>query len=566
MSINNIISNIVQQNYNNLSSNTVDEILTLGFRVSKEEMLCKLTRAEIYAIESINKNNSRFINSGGLISIAYSNYGRIYVIPRSEILENSNCLSLIADVELTEEQISSYNLYLNREKQELEKEREKIVNYFREFNLEEICFDLKFITSHMAPLIYYIGKICISNFYEIGKQGCYYEVTLEKALQTVLESKENSEIEYLTLVFCLHFLVKSGGYTRLEELNSRQISLSSLNDFFDKKYDYYKEYIKENSSLIDGIEFKQLEITEKACMLAKLRESLKKTDNRFVRDINALNLNKKEIILSSISSLHNIPKRSNLTENIIESWIKENDLSANGLNINSLEKSFSEFLVPQSGRFSSLLESLIDFVLQRVLHVTNSDFAMTRSTRNYKKFILALHSSDVQTVSSWGEKEYFCHVVPSTRMLSQYSGKQLIMLLNAMSGRMRYNTWHYAPSYFKITDIPFNREWFYAPQMADIAEYSDQHHNGHIYTQIRHSIRSPLPIFEGNRVLTGFIDLRLVRQTGSKYNLDDLKIAIQYTETLQYIYQNLMNYLISDKNEFEFKFGNKAWFKENYIA
>ena len=102
------------------------------------------------------------------------------------------------------------------------------------------------------------------------------------------------------------------------------------------------------------------------------------------------------------------------------------------------------------------------------------------------------------------------------------------MTLNAISARMRFNSWHYAPSYFDVANVPEGRGWFTAPRMADIADDSDQHHNGHMHALVRYSIRSPLPIRIDHDVLPGFIDLRLMRQSGEPYREAELMTAIAY--------------------------------------
>jgi hypothetical protein len=151
-------------------------------------------------------------------------------------------------------------------------------------------------------------------------------------------------------------------------------------------------------------------------------------------------------------------------------------------------------------------------------------------------------------------------------MLETLSPKTLSMTLNAISARMRFNSWHYAPSYFDIADIPAGRGWFTAPRMADIADDSDQHHTGHVQAVVRYSIRSPLPLRVGQEVLPGFIDLRLMRQSGEPYGRDDLVTAIAYTEVLQFLYQHLMNHILEQNAGFVFSFGDKKWFDKMYPA
>jgi hypothetical protein len=102
--------------------------------------------------------------------------------------------------------------------------------------------------------------------------------------------------------------------------------------------------------------------------------------------------------------------------------------------------------------------------------------------------------------------------------------------------------------------------------MADIADDSDQHHTGHVHATVRYSIRSPLPLRIGRDVRPGFIDLRLMRQSGDPYSQGDLITAIAYTEALQFLYQSLMNHVLDYDVGFTFSFGDKSWFERVYLA
>lgn len=60
----------------------------------------------------------------------------------------------------------------------------------------------------------------------------------------------------------------------------------------------------------------------------------------------------------------------------------------------------------------------------------------------------------------------------------------------------------------------------------------------------------------------GFIDLRLMRQSGDPYSREDLVTAIAYTEALQFIYQSLMNFVLKENKSFVFTFGDKKWIEK----
>lgn len=390
---------------------------------------------------------------------------------------------------------------------------------------------------------------------------------MENALKNVCDQRENSPIELLTAVYCLHLLLLSGSHTRFEELNSSQLSGPVLASYFDDKYAIYQKAGGAHSDVESHSLFFSSFLEDKAVLLAHMRRSIEST-SRFIRHINGVNLRKKENILpilpvqvnASIQSLH----RSAHTMAMLQRWMGPNRSAQKTF----LPSSFGDLLkeielvLAQKTSFPSGLESLIDYVVSEAVCSTRSDFGMTRGARDFLKYSTALSKEQTEVVSSWGLGEYFCHVVPSEEIKSVYSPKTLSVILNAISGRMRYNSWHYAPSHFEISKVPADRSWFYAPGMADITDWSDQHHAGHIHASVRYCIRSPLPICVRDYVFPGLIDLRLMRQSGDPYSREDLVTAIAYTEALQFIYQSLMNFVLKENKSFAFTFGDKKWIEK----
>ena len=72
--------------------------------------------------------------------------------------------------------------------------------------------------------------------------------------------------------------------------------------------------------------------------------------------------------------------------------------------------------------------------------------------------------------------------------------------------------------------------------------------------------------FFGDISLPGFIDLRLMKQSGDKYSMTDLVTAIAYTDALALLYQALMNYVCASNTDFRFSFGDKQWIDTRYLS
>src|SRR5690606_10414437 len=106
----------------------------------------------------------------------------------------------------------------------------------------------------------------------------------------------NAPIEFLTTVYCLHLLLRSGSYTRLEELSSSQLSRPILADYFDSKYGAYQKAGGAHSDVESYSLFSSSPLEDRAVLLAHMRRSIE-TTSRFTRHINGVNLRKKENIL-----------------------------------------------------------------------------------------------------------------------------------------------------------------------------------------------------------------------------------------------------------------------------
>lgn len=541
--------------------------LTLEGRVKRDAALAALSPAERHACERVTAQERAPSLSTGNLSLAFRPHGRLYLLPREAYEAHVEALTLLCHVELDRKDLETYRALRRSDESALKHQRGEICADLREQGFEGVCSELAFVAEHMAPLIYYIGERCISNFYNVGKSGYAPETTLADALRHVAERREHADIEALTAVHCLHLVLRSGSYTRLEELNASQLSRRIVLEFFDAKAAFYEETC---DCAVDK-HFATAPLREKAALLARMRETIA-TRKRFIRLINGTNVRKREAVLplppaSAYAASALITPSANV-EAILQRCLPQGRSVRRLFSPDHFEYLLGPALLldEHSSWFGSYLEYLLDRVVAEAVQATNSDIGMTRSARDYRRFAEAVRGRQTVIASGWSQAEYFCHVVPSSGVLKTFSPKALVMTLNAISARMRFNSWHYAPSYFDVAAIPEGRGWFTAPRMADIADDSDQHHNGHMHALVRYSIRSPLPIRIDHDVLPGFIDLRLMRQSGAPYGEAELMTAIAYTEVLQFIYQHLMNHVLARNVGFVFSFGDKKWFDRMHAA
>ena len=567
MSIEKLIEDVVRRIDVDTAAVLLHRGLTLEERVKREDALAALSPAERLACDRITAQERPPSRSTGNFSLAFRPHGRLYLLPREEFEAQVSALTLFCHVELDEDDLQGFRALRHSAEKALEQERAEICADLKEQGFERVCRELGFVAEHMAPLIHYVGEYCISNFYNVGKSGFALEITLAHALQHVAERREQSDIAALTAIYCLHLVQHSGGYTRLEELNSTQLSRRAIAEFFAAKRGFYEQ----TCGYPADERFTRAPLREQAALLAKMRETIS-TKRRFVRLITGTNLRKREAVLPlPPASAYDVRVPVTQTANVLatlQRCLPPGSSVQRLFSPEHFEHLLGTALLPEEQRsvFESGLEYLIDRVVAEAVRSTNSDIGMTRGTRDFRRFAEVLHGRQTGVACGWGQTDYFCHVVPSQTVLESFSPKTLSVTLNAISARMRFNSWHYAPSYFATSDIPAGRGWFTAPRMADIADGSDQHHTGHVHAAVRYSIRSPLPLRVDNDVLPGFIDLRLMRQSGDPYGQEDLVTAIAYTEVLQFLYQRLMDHVLERNTRFVFTFGNKQSFDKLYAS
>lgn len=104
---------------------------------------------------------------------------------------------------------------------------------------------------------------------------------------------------------------------------------------------------------------------------------------------------------------------------------------------------------------------------------------------------------------------------------------------------MRWNGWHFMPHASGVSDHPSfaDRDWFYAPTMPDMTEWTSHHHQGHVANGVRHAIRVPLGLTLAGVHRPGIHDFRLMRTDGETYGVPELRAAIAIGRVLQSVYQ-----------------------------
>src|SRR5471030_2586144 len=518
MSIKNTIEELVIQAESAHPAEAIINSLTLGGRIDKVDALKALSGRDKKILsllqEARGNNESRDIE----FVLSAQTYGRCVLLPAEEYLLHAPNLIEVKRFFLSSDENLKVKDAERQDELALHRTIPTLKKFFEEEGYAQIAEHIDDALQHMAPLISYVGRECFSNFYTIGKSGVAWEHDVHAAIAKLKTELADAPLSIQVLAYYLTQLLRSGSYTRIEEMNACQLNEETVRSHFLMKFDAYREVCVQDAP--EREQFLAMTTPEQSTCLAMLRPKVLE-HGRFVRDISGLNLLKKERFISygNIHSsgqkiLNNKAYSRTLVECIVSDALGK-EFSWESMDVHKLLSKNGVFDVDHA--FDSDIEYLIDRIIRRAVDVTGSDVGMSRGTRDYRRFMLALSDQRVAEACEWSQSEYFCHAVPSDALLAQSPVKRISSIINAVSSRMRYNTWHYSPSYFDLEKIPSSRTWFHAPRMADIADWDDQHRSGHAHAGIRNSIRSPHNICLNGKLLPGFVDLRLMKKDGDRY-------------------------------------------------
>jgi hypothetical protein len=566
MSMQNTIQELVQSGLTSGPVTAYLNCLTLHGKIDERDALKGLSRREHAILGALLQRRPGAEGIETEFVLSMRPHGRIAVLPHEQYALYEKGLTEVMRFSLSGAEFEDICRAQVEDLRLLQAGEEILAAFFQEEGYANVAARLDQAARNMAPLIFFIGDVCVSNFYNIGKGDVPWECEVHHALKVLAESGPEASLVVRTFAFCFAMLLRSGTYTRAEEMNSCQLSMETLSAHFLDVYDSYRQVSAKDC--MERHAFSALPLAQQAGILAELRGRRQQT-GIFVRDINGLNLLKKERYFHHDIADPELAQaaRDKEAKQLVEALVSED--TGRGFEWSEgmvLRLAGTDGKVFQDHPFDSDVEYLIDLIIRKAIKATGSDVGMSRGTRDIARFTEAWLRQDTLGVCEWSQAEYYCHAVASTALQELLPAKKMTMLINAVSSRMRYNTWHYAPGYFKAEDIPASRGWFQAPRMADIAEWSDHHHAGHVHAAVRYSIRSPKAIRVQGQLLPGLTDLRLMRQAGRRYTLADLAQAIKYTDALGFVYQHLVDAINGGLVHFEFKFGSKAWIDAYYAS
>lgn len=563
----------------------INIILTLNDRIPLEDGIESLSDFQLALYEQLqNTQYQSHIrdevdndNSGKWMTLGIKGYGRIVFSECDNIQKYTYAAHENGDIHfgfiLIPNDIyeAAFNLYSQR-MTEQKGVTDAALQYMREKTpkeLDAMVHEIHFVCYHMAPVLYYIESETITNFYDYNNFIKVMGGNSPSFLLDDLIGKPINDwsIDHCLFIYSLHFLLQSGPPARGEEFNGKLLNPVTLLKFLNSKWDEY-DLLSHDSQLKEEQEvFNHSDIPQKSKMLADTRARLSST-HTFYRRVNGLNLLKKESLYPSQQFDANqefIPEDlqayfSNLYNIKVENF---KDVYPAVRELIHMSKTNISCMNPD---IMSPIEELLHFVVDSAVRRSNADMGMTRSLRDFSELIRIHDNNLIQDACQWKQNDFFCCVVPSSNLVKTLCDKGPVLpgILKSVSIRMQFNSWHYTPGNFPRESVPDDRHFYFPPVMPDTAVWSDQHHRGHIHASVRYSIRSPYHIMYKGKRYSAFFDLRLMRQKGDEFTLEDMQTAVRYTLHLNQIYQAILDAQAEKNIEFKVTAFTKEWYDTFY--
>lgn len=398
---------------------------------------------------------------------------------------------------------------------------------------------IEFAIVHMAPVQIYVNDRVYSN---LGKSsnlpGKSLSVDNEESLLNIWRRTPVAEWtpEDACFVACLNALLLSGPPVRAEEFNGAQLDPTTLEQFLLERivgYGARPPADRSASSLLN--------LEERAVTCAQLRERALAGGLVPHRVVSGLNLHKREHLMTAPALLLDAP--APMTVELTD--LLGIDV-APGTRIDSLAPAFTDLAgrlvdAPAPQAFSTAFEAVIHQLLMAAAEAFDADVAMSRGPQRFDP-LRAEPGTDPLGLRTG---DFYCCVAPRQAFVDWFGTDRqgLIRALSSYSARMRFNTWHYLPHGLSIVERnPGRDDWFFAPTMADVTDWSDQHHTGHVVFGVRYAIRVPFGIEFDGRPLLGLYDFRLMRVSAPPFTVAQLRQAIASAMILRQLYQAMAPY------------------------
>ncbi len=382
--------------------------------------------------------------------------------------------------------------------------------------------EVRFAIDHVDPVLLYVRD---STFTNLSNGNNLLHPQKHDPRQYVFDAmaampRQEWGRDERTLVACFHWALRAGG--RGEEFNGRQLTPATLAAEL-------RARIAATAAVLGEAAADSPSLAELASIARGLRERVQQTHFAW-RRINGLTFRKAiewHPRRGAKARMEDVPRA--LADAAASQGVDATAFAS----VDAFLGAWTNAAIDAQGREG--LYAIFETITRSAIEELRSDIGMTRGIRDFGAWERAMDANDVATASAWPTSEYYCAVFPSAATFARFESDRptLLRILNAISRRMEYNSWHYMPGHFDPAVVPPGRHFFFPPRMSDITVWGDMHHPGHVLARVRYSIRAPAPVVYGDRKFYGMTDLRLMRMSGAPYTVAELMRARTYAAYLR---------------------------------
>jgi hypothetical protein len=427
----------------------------------------------------------------------------------------------------------------------------------------ELVTGLRHTLRHVGPMRVYVGATCFTNLGKganlVGKSvGADSDRCRLKALAgTPLAEWTAADACF---VVCQSVLLASGTPSRNEEFSGTQLLPNRLAEFLRDRIDAYDGTVPDEVDALTGPDL--------LFALARFAGALRKDKLRrgigAYRTVQSMTINKREHFFATPVTGADLPE-------LFVRAVLDVHPTATSDQVHAGEFDWHAVVADETGPgrdgFATGFEEVLHCLVAAAAAATGTDVSMSRGPRDVARLARLVGTSSPEP-GHWKTSEYYCCVVPSDAFRARFAEEpeQLTQVVRAIAARMRWNCWHFMPHAAGVADLPefADRDWFFAPAMPDMTEWTSHHHQGHVANGVRHAIRVPLPLTIGGVARPGVHDLRLMRSDEPVYQLADLRAAVAIGEVLRGLYQAHADRLIATGTELIVTDFENRWYQDRY--
>lgn len=542
----------------------VSKILTFNERLPLHLGLKSLSAPQRATLELL-KNREDFILSEQLdclstISFGARSYGRIILESEPSTCDGDLIFGHISVDGREREHIAATTALASRKRAE---DITRINQFFSSLTapqLQDVVNLVEFMVDHIDPVLIYVYQETFSVFSKhnnlLDKRGDGERYLFERLRNKPFMEWGDGE---KTFIYCMYWLRQAGA--RGEEFNGLQLDLDEL-----------QCYLANATHSLNAARAPQTpppgdSIAEKAAYVNKQKSHVRE-EFIIYRTINGLTFHKKESLLKKTELFANteiLPE--SLKGYLAQVWDMSPDRYSTRYDM--FYDWFAKFTFSEANLYPEKFqppEEMMHVIVSGAVNELRADIGMTRCIRDISRIKIINNAGMCTEACSWPTSDFYCCVVPSEKLSAAEcdSGVSLTIVLTAVAKRMEYNSWHYLPGHFSPGLVPEDRHFYFPPAMPDLTEWSNQHHAGHTLANVLHCIRSPGGLKYAGRDFPGFFDIRLMRQSGQPFCLEDLKRAIVYTNYLKDFYQAMLDYVCGRDAAFKVRAFTKPWYEKHH--